>query len=73
MNTEDIKPIKEEPQEVEGSKKEETLHIDRPKQGWFFPNIAEGLPFGIEAETREEAEAANTKYLETQKKHKESN
>lgn len=69
MNTEDITLTKGKAEApVEEPKKEETPEIGQPKQGWFFPNVAEGLPFGIEAASREEAEAANKHYLESQKK-----
>lgn len=40
------------------------------KGGWFFPNQGEGSPFGIEAETYEEALEANRRHLEEEKKEK---
>lgn len=71
MNTEDTKQIKAESEKlVDGSKREETLEIPKPKHGWFFSNVGEGTPFGIEAETKEEAEEANRRHLEAIKKEK---
>jgi hypothetical protein len=37
------------------------------KKNFFFPNVAKGLPFSCEAESREKAEEANKQYLKQQK------
>jgi len=69
MNTQDIKQTKNEPAlPVEESKTVAPPVLDLPKDGWFFPNVGEGNPFGIEAATKEEAEAANRRHLESEHK-----
>lgn len=38
------------------------------KTQFFFPNVDEGLAFSVEANSQQEAEEANTKYLAENKK-----
>lgn len=47
--------------------KPEPKVIEAPKEGYFFPNILEGKPFGGEFSSKEEAEAANEQYLKENK------